>query len=388
MIPILERLLFRPKTVAVTRVLVIVHTRELATQVYEVTLGLSKFSSVGVCLCVGGMSNKQQEQELQLKPDIVIATPGRLIDHIHNSKSFTLDHIEVLVIDEADRILQQGFEKELDEIVRFLPKRRQSMLFSATMTDSIDQLIKLSLNEPIRLFVDSSTKLTSRLVQEFIKVRQVREETRPAILIALCSRTYKKECIIFFRSKKATHYMRVLFQLFGLKAAELHGDLTQPQTTENLNLFKSKKVDFLLCTDVASRGLDIPEVKTVINYDMPATYEVYIHRCGRTARGTKGGRAVGLVGENDRVVMKMALKNSSEDVKNRVIPSKIILEYEHKVESLQPDLEKKFEEEKMEKEFERVEMELKKAENRIVYAKEIESRPARVWFQTESEKGN
>jgi ATP-dependent RNA helicase DDX27 len=143
------------------------------------------------------------------------------------------------------------------------------MLLSATMTDSIDQLIKLSLNEPIRLFVDSSTKLTSRLVQEFIKIRQVREETRPAILIALCSRTYKKEYIIFFRSKKATHYMRVLFQLFGLKAAKLHGDLTQPQTTENLNLFKSKKVDFLLCTDAASRGLDIPEVKTVINYDMP-----------------------------------------------------------------------------------------------------------------------
>ncbi|KAJ1949453.1 nucleolar DEAD-box protein required for synthesis of 60S ribosomal subunit, partial [Linderina pennispora] len=147
-IPMLERLLYRPKHVAATRVLVLCPTRELAIQCHNVGTKLAGFTDISMCLCVGGLSLKLQESELKLRPDIVIATPGRLIDHLRNSQSFHLDQIEILVMDEADRMLDDGFEDELTEIIKSTPKKRQTMLFSATMTDNVDKLIRLSLNKP------------------------------------------------------------------------------------------------------------------------------------------------------------------------------------------------------------------------------------------------
>lgn len=126
-------------------------------------------------------------------------------------------------------MLEDGFKAELEEIIKFTPKKRQTMLFSATMTENIDELVKLSLNKPIRLFIDSSQAMTSKLVQEFIRVRGHKEESRPAILAAVCARTYKSETLVFFRSKAAVHHMKILFGLLGLKAAELHGNLNQIQ---------------------------------------------------------------------------------------------------------------------------------------------------------------
>lgn len=174
-------------------------------------------------------------------PDILIATPGRLIDHIRNSPSFTLDALDVLIIDEADRMLEAGFSDELNEIITSCPRSRQTMLFSATMTDSVDELVRLSLNKPVRLFVDSTRKTAKNLVQEFVRVREKgkdeREDgdgatvggTRAAILLALCKRTVKDKCIVFFRSKALAHQMRIVFGLNGLRAGELHGNLTQEQ---------------------------------------------------------------------------------------------------------------------------------------------------------------
>ena len=124
-------------------------------------------------------------------------------------------------------MLEDGFKAELEEIIKHTPRKRQTMLFSATMTDNIDELIKLSLDKPIRLFVDSSQSMTTKLIQEFIRIRGHKEEARPAILAALCARTYKTETLVFFRSKAAAHHMKILFGLLGLKAAELHGNLTQ-----------------------------------------------------------------------------------------------------------------------------------------------------------------
>ncbi|KAJ3261220.1 nucleolar DEAD-box protein required for synthesis of 60S ribosomal subunit [Boothiomyces macroporosus] len=385
MIPILERLLFRPRTVPAIRVLVLVPTRELGAQCHSVATNLSKFSTIQICLCVGGLSQKLQEAELRKKPDIVIATPGRLIDHIHNSPSFSLDEIEILVIDEADRILEDGFKAELNEIIKNTPVKRQTMLFSATMTDNVDELIKLSLKNPVRLFVDNNQSMTSKLVQEFIRVRQHKEESRPAILAALCSRTYQSETLIFFRSKAAAHHMKIVFGLLGLSAAELHGNLTQFQRLEALENFRDKKVNFLLATDLASRGLDISGIKTVINYDMPANYSVYVHRCGRTARGDAGGRAVSLVGEQDRLILKLALKNSRDAVKHRVVPSKVIAKFETVLEGLKDTIKEIYVEEKQEKLISNAEMQVQKAQNMILHEKEIKSRPAKVWFQTAEE---
>lgn len=165
------------------------------------------------------------------RPDVVIATPGRLIDHLRNSPSFTLDTLDILVLDEADRMLSDGFADELTEIIKSCPLSRQTMLFSATMTDSVDELVRMSLNKPVRLFVDPKRSTAQGLVQEFVRVRAGKESERSALLVSLCKRTFKTRVIVFLRSKKLAHQLRIVFSLVGLKADELHGDLTQEQVS-------------------------------------------------------------------------------------------------------------------------------------------------------------
>lgn len=230
-IPMLERLLYREKgkKAAATRCVVLVPTRELGVQCFDVGTKLATHTDVRLALLVGGLSLKSQETTLRSRPDIVIATPGRLIDHIRNSPSFNLDAVDVLVLDEADRMLEDGFADELSEIIKSCPQSRQTMLFSATMTDSVDTLVKMSLNKPVRLFVDPKRSTARGLVQEFVRVRATKESERTAMLVALCKRTFKNRVIVFFRSKKLAHQMRILFGLVGMKCEELHGDLTQEQ---------------------------------------------------------------------------------------------------------------------------------------------------------------
>lgn len=177
----------------------------------------------------GGLSLKAQEAELRTRPDILIATPGRLIDHLRNAPTFALDTLDVLILDEADRMLSDGFADELKEIISACPPSRQTMLFSATMTDDVDALVRMSLNKPVKLFVDPKRSTARGLVQEFVRVRANREADRAALLVSLCKRTCKQNVIIFFRSKKLAHQMRVVFGILGMKCDELHGDLTQEQ---------------------------------------------------------------------------------------------------------------------------------------------------------------
>jgi ATP-dependent RNA helicase DDX27 len=172
---------------------------------------------------------KSQEAALRNRPDLVIATPGRLIDHIRNSPSFNLDHLDILVLDEADRMLSDGFADELNEIIKSCPVSRQTMLFSATMTDSVDELIRMSLDKPVRLFVDPKKGTAAGLVQEFIKVKSGWEADRSALVVTLCKTLFKNRVIIFLRSKKLAHQMRIMFSLLDMKCEELHGDLTQEQ---------------------------------------------------------------------------------------------------------------------------------------------------------------
>ncbi|QRW05439.1 DEAD/DEAH box helicase [Ceratobasidium sp. AG-Ba] len=386
MIPILERLLHRSRD-AHTRVVILVPTRELAVQCHAVAEKLGGFTDVRSALIVGGLSLKAQEATLRTRPDMVIATPGRLIDHLRNSRSFGLDALDVLVLDEADRMLSDGFADELKEIVQSCPAGRQTMLFSATMTDDVETLIRLSLRQPVRLFVDPKKQTARGLVQEFVRVRAGKEAERPALLVALCSRTAKRGVIIFFRSKKLAHQMRVLFGLCGLRALELHGDLTQDQRLNALTQFRSGKADYLLATDLASRGLDIQGIETVINYDMPGQIEQYVHRVGRTARAGKKGRSITLVGEADRKMLKAAIKRSEADkIRHRVVPADVVSKMVEKLDSLKSEVEEVLKEEKEEKMIRTAEMELKKGQNMIEHEEEIFSRPKRTWFQTEKEK--
>ncbi|KAI8381562.1 P-loop containing nucleoside triphosphate hydrolase protein [Radiomyces spectabilis] len=386
-VPILERLLYRPRQVASTRVLILCPTRELAAQVHSVAVKLGGYTDITFCLCVGGLSLKAQENELKLKPDVVVATPGRLIDHVRNSAGFGLDTCEILVMDEADRMLEDGFADELGQIVKECPKSRQTMLFSATMTDNVDQLIRMSLQHPVRLFVDASNQAATRLIQEFVRIRAHRESDRSAVLLALCRKTFRSNVIVFFRSKAAAHQMKILFGLMGLNAAELHGNLTQEQRLEALEKFRDNEVDYLLATDLAARGLDIKGIKTVINYNMPMQFAQYLHRVGRTARAGRNGRSVTLVGEADRKMLKMAIKSApSSQVKNRVVANEILQKYKARIEGLSTQIEEILQEEKEERALRQAEMEVRKSENLLKHGEEIYARPARTWFQTEKEK--
>ncbi|PIL31978.1 transporter [Ganoderma sinense ZZ0214-1] len=390
-IPMLERLMYRDrgKKAAATRCLVLAPTRELGVQCFEVGTKLAAHTDVRFALVVGGLSIKAQEANLRTRPDVVIATPGRLIDHIRNSPTFTLDALDILVLDEADRMLEDGFADELTEIIKSCPTSRQTMLFSATMTDSVDELVRMSLNKPVRLFVDPRRTTARGLLQEFVRVRAGKEAERSALLVALCKRTFKSRVIIFFRSKKLAHQMRIVFRLLNMKCDELHGDLSQEQRLRALQQFRDGHVDYLMATDLASRGLDIKGIETVINYDMPGQLAQYLHRVGRTARAGKKGRSVTLVGESDRKMLKAAIKHSSggeDQIRHRQVPPEVVSKWAQKLDSLKQEISEILVEEKEEKQLRQAEMELKKGQNMIEHEAEIFSRPARTWFQTGKEK--
>jgi ATP-dependent RNA helicase DDX27 len=230
-VPVLERLLYRPKKVPTSRVAILMPTRELAIQCHAVAIKLASHTDIKFCLAVGGLSLKLQEAELRLRPDVIIATPGRFIDHMRNSVSFTVDTLEILVLDEADRMLEAGFADELNEILTTIPKSRQTMLFSATMTSSVDSLIRVGLNRPVRLLVDAQKQTVGTLVQEFVRLRPGREAKRMGYLLYLCTNIYTDRVIVFFRQKKEAHRARVIFGLSGLRATELHGSMSQEQVS-------------------------------------------------------------------------------------------------------------------------------------------------------------
>ncbi|KAM3758699.1 hypothetical protein ACB098_01G064600 [Castanea mollissima] len=385
-LPTLERLLFRPKRLPAIRVLILTPTRELAVQVHSMIEKLAQFTDIRCCLVVGGLSTKVQEAALRSMPDIVVATPGRMIDHLRNSMSVDLEDLAVLILDEADRLLELGFSAEIRELVRLCPKRRQTMLFSATMTEEVDELIKLSLTKPSRLSADPSKTLPRSLTQEVVRIRRMREVNQEAVLLALCSKTFTSKVIIFSGTKQAAHRLKILFGLAGLKAAELHGNLTQVQRLDALELFRKQQVDFLIATDVAARGLDIIGVQTVINYECPREYKSYIHRVGRTARAGREGYAVTFVTDNDRSLLKDIAKKAGSKLRSRTVAEQSITKWSEIIEQMEDQVAEIFEEEREERTLRKAEMEVSRAENLIAHREEIYSRPKKTWFVTEKEK--
>ncbi|KAL5335354.1 P-loop containing nucleoside triphosphate hydrolase protein [Aspergillus crustosus] len=388
-VPILERLLFRPRKVPTSRVAILMPTRELAVQCYNVATKLATYTDITFCQLVGGFSLREQENILKRRPDVIIATPGRFIDHMRNSASFTVDTLEILVLDEADRMLEDGFADELNEILTTIPKSRQTMLFSATMTDTVDKLIRVGLNRPVRLMVDAKKNTAVTLVQEFVRIRPGREDKRLGYLLHLCKEVYTGRVIVFFRQKKEAHRVRIVFGLLGLKAAELHGSMSQDQRIKSVENFRDGKVDFLLATDLASRGLDIKGVETVINYEAPQSHEIYVHRVGRTARAGRSGRACTIAAEPDRKVVKAAVKVGKAQgarVVSRVVDMAIADEWAAKAEKMAEEIDEVLEEEQLEKQLAQAEMQVTKGENMMRHEAEIKSRPKRTWFETERDK--
>jgi superfamily II DNA/RNA helicase len=389
LLPILERLQYKAARTAAIRVVVLTPTRELAAQVHSMCSQLATHCpSIKACLIVGGLSLKQQETELRARPDIVIATPGRLLDHLRNSLSVHLDDLDVLCLDEADRLLEMGFEDEVNEIVtKYCPVGRQTMLFSATMTPRVDSLIKLSLRKPVRILADPLYDMASRLSQEFVRVRQGREGDREAMLMSLVTRTFVGGGVLIFAIHKRTaHRLAIILAMAGLKAAELHGNLSQRMRLQALEDFRSGAVDYLIATDLAGRGLDIAGVRAVINFEMPTELTSYVHRVGRTARAGRAGVAVTLVSEHQRNAMKEIVRRATLNVKSRVIATEAIEQWREKIESWEEEIEQVIQAEREERAMRIAEMEADKAENLIEKRDEIMSRPARTWFQSEKEK--
>jgi ATP-dependent RNA helicase DDX27 len=388
-LPIVERLL-RSGVDNATRVVILLPTRELAAQCHAVIQGLCKHTSIRSALAVGGLSNKAQEVSLRARPHIIVATPGRLIDHVRNAHSFTLDDVEILVMDEADRLLEMGFKDEVEEIIRFTPSSaRQTLLFSATMSPSLHGLIKLSLKNPVNMAVDPVYDVATTLSQEFIRLKPSQESNKDATLFSLVTRSFSKRTIIFFKQKITAHRFKILFGLTDLRAAELHGNLTQAQRLEALDLFREDSVDFLLCTDLAARGLDIAGVEAVINYDMPNEVTEYVHRVGRTARAGKAGRACSIVcsaSNDERKVLKLVAKRAKNQLSARIIQPAVLGKWRAWIDNLAGASKLVLKEEKQEKEMRMAEIELGKADNLLKYSEDIYSRPARTWFQSTKEK--
>lgn len=353
LIPTVERLLRSKSTEAQTRAVILSPTRELAAQTYSVLSQIIQFTPLTALLLTGGSSNVKEEEERLLKyPDFLVCTPGRIVDHIKNCEGFTLENVLVLVLDESDRLLQEGFYSQIEEVHKSLPETTQSILVTATMNSSVSRLAEMSLKKPVRIDLDDVFKVAKGLTQEFIRCTK---ETRDATLVACCSRLCTKKTLIFGNTKKIVHNLYLLFKALGMPVAELQGDMTQLKRYEAHSLFAGGQAEFLIATDVAARGLDIKGIENVINYNMPRSLTFYVHRVGRTARINTEGRTIALITEDDREMMKSIIEKSAESnpVSKRTIPDNVIEATQKKIDEVQEKVAEMREEEKEEKVLEK-----------------------------------
>ena len=386
MLPQLERLLHRgPRAAAATHVLCLVPTRELAVQVHQMTESLAQFTNIRATLVVGGLSANVQAAALRTRPEIVVGTPGRVIDHVRNTHSFGLEDLATLILDEADRLLEMGFLEEIKEIVRQCPKKRQTLLFSATLTAGVEALASLSMKNPARLSADTLGTTPEHLTEEVLKLKPNQSAQKEAFLMSIVSRSFDKSTIVFAKTKQQAHRLKIIMGLSDIKAGELHGDMTQTQRLAALDDFRTGRVTHLIATDVAARGLDIPSVDAVISYDAPKTLASYLHRVGRTARAGKKGTALTFMEESDRKLVKTIAKRGA-NLKARIVPGNIVAEWNKKIENMEEQIVQINYEERTERQLQKAEMEVTKAQNILEHSAEIKSRPAKTWFQSEREK--
>jgi ATP-dependent RNA helicase DeaD len=290
-LPLMVRLLASPQSNA----LVLAPTRELAAQVKDILrLLLGKNPTFGMALLIGGESMGRQFDQLKRRPRIIVGTPGRICDHL-NRGSLSLKFTSFLAIDEADRMLDMGFSVQLDKIATYLPATRQTLMFSATMPKDIIDLSKKYLQDPVRVCVDSPTKAAPNIKQEII--RTTSGEKFSNLLRELGLREGSK--IIFVKTKRGADQLADKLRQEEMIADSIHGDLNQRQRDRAIAQFRNNLTNILVATDVAARGLDIPHIRHVINYDLPQCAEDFIHRIGRTARAGSEGNALSLICPDD-----------------------------------------------------------------------------------------
>jgi ATP-dependent RNA helicase RhlE len=283
-LPIVDRLVDGPQR---TRALVLTPTRELCVQVEESVHKYAKHSELTVVSVYGGVPLEPQQKMLRAGVDIVVATPGRLIDHLER-QNVVFDDLEVLVLDEADRMLDMGFAPQINRIVSDVPKYRQTLLFSATMPPEVEALARKYLRKPIVVQVGRRSQAASTVTHA---VYPVPRDRKSALLAQLLREAALDSVLVFTRTKHGADRVVRHLEREGIEATAMHADKTQPQRTKALQDFKSGKVRVLVATDIAQRGLDISDITHVVNYDVPQQAEDYVHRIGRTGRAEKEGDA-------------------------------------------------------------------------------------------------
>jgi ATP-dependent RNA helicase RhlE len=313
MLPSIDRLTAsgkrpQPRT---CRMLVLAPTRELASQIAESARAYSHFSHLSVATVFGGTSVNKDKQVLSRGVDILVATPGRLIDLIEQG-FLMLRGVEILVLDEADQMLDLGFIHALKQIVKLLPEKRQSLFFSATMPKAIKELADRFLTDPVQVAVTPVSSTVERVEQY---VTYVQQAEKPQLLVMMLRVGFAKpvdgkkggsmdRVLIFSRTKHGADRIVKQLNASGIAAAAIHGNKSQPQRERALGEFKSGKVKILIATDIAARGIDVSGVSHVINFDLPNVSESYVHRIGRTARAGAAGVAIAFCADDERAYLK------------------------------------------------------------------------------------
>ena len=376
--------------------LIIVPTRELALQCNEMLTKFLKYIDLNYIFLCGGLSVENQLNQMKNKiPDIIITTPGRLLDLIYNNKNLSLEHVNILVLDEADKLLELGFKDAIFEILELIKKNRnrQTLLFSATLNPKLLDLGEHALNNPIKIKIAQSAILTN-LSQSIIRIKFTNlteniYEKRMAYLITIINKKKLNRTIIFFNTKQDCHKCILYFKKFGINSCtELHGNITQTERIKSLEEFQKGNVKFLMATDIAGRGIDIEKVKCVINFQMPLIGERYIHRVGRTARKGYVGEAITICDDKERLLIKKIFKKEKVDISLKPIKvnNEEIKDMYKKIMKIKDEIDENILEEKTEKQFEMAEKDIEKTMNIKIHQKEIQNRPKKIWYESTKDK--
>ncbi len=319
LLPILNRIIHTEKRHLNT--LIIAPTRELAQQIDQQIEGFGYFLGVSSISIYGGGDGAtwdQQRKALEEGADIIIATPGRLIALLATGK-IVLDHLEHLVLDEADRMLDMGFYDDIVKIINYLPKKRQTVLFSATMPPKIRVLANKILNQPVEINISIAKPAAGILQQAFV----VYDEQKGALIKHVLKSNPWNSVLIFASTKENVKKLDAAFQRAGLAAKAFHSDLDQPEREQILRAFKNKQINMIIGTDVLSRGIDVEGISLVINFDVPPDPEDYVHRVGRTARAETTGTAITFINEKDQRKFLSIENLIGETIEKLSLPSAI-----------------------------------------------------------------
>ena len=312
-LPLIELLSRGRAKARMPRSLIIAPTRELAAQCAENFEAYAKGQRLSMALLIGGVAFGPQQAILDRGADVLIATPGRLLDHFGRGK-LLLNGVQILVVDEADRMLDMGFIPDLEKIFSLTPPRRQTLFFSATMPNEIKSLIDRFLNDPVRVEVGRPATAGANIEQYLVRVRDAQPKSKRAALREAMTRANVKNGIIFCNRKRDVDTVARELTKFGIPASPIHGDLDQSVRTATLAGFKDDSIRFLVASDVAARGLDIPDVSHVFNYDMPHHADDYVHRIGRTGRAGKTGTSITIMAPGDEKNLAAILKLIRQDI--------------------------------------------------------------------------